>query len=156
MRQDTRSDPHFPTRPVGLSPACVRRAFSRPGRVVGLLAGLALLAGCASRMEKMVEGRLEIRSGTNTYHITQPKDLSIESFEIDPSTGRISIQGYQSAANVAAIEAARAQSKAVVDLAREFIAASERGAVRYMSGGMISPTPGPASPLSAPISLKPQ
>lgn len=60
----------------------------------------------------MVSARVEIQAGTNSVTLVQPKDTTVHRLEFNPKTGALVLEDYASAANPAAIEAARAQSAA--------------------------------------------
>lgn len=73
---------------------------------------LALLgSGCASA-SKVATAQIRLQCGTNFVTVSQPKDTIIDRMEFDPVTGRLSLYGYQSTANAAAVEANRAQAEA--------------------------------------------
>lgn len=117
-----------------------------------------LLSGCAS-VAPVVTAQVEIRSGTNSVVVSQPKDTTIEELEWDPKSGHLVLRGYRSSSKVEAIAAAEASAKAQAEgwasMARAFELGAEAAAASQ--GVRVpdrQPTPRSASPpAQAPISF---
>lgn len=73
---------------------------------------LAMLASGCAGVARLVSARVEIRAGTNVVTLVQPKDTTVRKLQFNPATGALIMEDYASAANPAAIEAARAQAVA--------------------------------------------
>lgn len=106
-------------------------------------------AGCRSpRAEDVVRSTLHFQSGTNVIDVSHPKDTKIRRLRYSPTTQEVEVEGYESMANAAAVEATvkQAESQArIVESAmgfgRDLLA---RGAAAY---GL--PVPQPSAPPAA-------
>lgn len=89
-------------------------------RTLYLIASLAIALGspigCAGRTEKLTTTRIDVIHGTNRISLVNPKDVSIEDAEIPTPNGIAHIRGYRSSANEAAIESARLQAQAQMQM----------------------------------------
>jgi len=86
-----------------------------------LTAIVIALVGCASPA-RVVTSHIAIAAGTNTITVEQPKDTVIKKLEFDPATGRLTLEGYSSTGNAAAIAATEAQIQAQAQAAQSGMA----------------------------------
>ena len=77
--------------------------------LIVLFGQLLFGVGCASRTSSLVTGRVTLRNGTNLVEVIQPKDVTINSLTLNPQ-GVLSLQGYRSVADEAALKSNEAQA----------------------------------------------
>lgn len=94
---------------------------ANPIAILTLTAIVIALVGCASP-SRVVTSHIAIAAGTNTITVEQPKDTVIKKLEFDPATGRLTLEGYSSTANAAAIAATEAQIQAQAQTAQSGMA----------------------------------
>lgn len=92
-----------------------------PIALLTLTAIMIPLVGCASPA-RVVTSHISIAAGTNTITVEQPKDTVIKKLEFDPATGRLTLEGYSSTGNAAAIAATEAQIQAQAQAAQSGMA----------------------------------
>jgi len=74
------------------------------------VATVCFLTGCAG-VRGTVRTTIDVQTPDGRkFAVSNPKDLVIQSLEIDPKTGRYKLVGLRSSANEAAIEAAKAEA----------------------------------------------
>jgi hypothetical protein len=95
--------------------------ITHPIAVLAVIAIAAALIGCASPA-RVVTSHISIAAGTNTITVEQPKDTVIKKLEFDPATGRLTLEGYSSTGNAAAIAATEAQIQAQAQAAQSGMA----------------------------------
>lgn len=76
-----------------------------------------LLVGCATKTDELVTTRIDVVRGKNRFSIVNPKDTEFDKAEIPTPEGPVIVTGYKSRANAAAIESARIQAQAQMQMA---------------------------------------
>lgn len=110
-------------------------------------AGVPFLAGCISGgVAKVGTTELVIQRGTNVYKLKNPKDTSIESFNVHPD-GSFELTGYRAVVNEHLVKAAQFEAQAKSEERKMMLDIFDRGlqagADRY--GGKMAPA-NPAPP----------
>ncbi len=96
---------------------------------------LVLLCGCAG-VQKITRTDLDIETPDGKrFRLRNPKELVFDEVSIDPKTGKITIRGYRSVANEAAIQGAIAEGqsrdKLITEVIRLTDKLADRGAAAY-------------------------
>lgn len=89
---------------------------TRPIALALIPLALAALVGCANKVEKLTTTRIDVIHGTNRVSLVNPKDTKIERAEIPTPYGPAVIVGYSASANQDAVETARLQTQAQLQL----------------------------------------